>query len=149
MATPLLPADFKEFLRLLNEKKVEYLLIGGYAVGYYGYVRATADMDVWIACNAENADNTLRALREFGFDLPESTREVFLKPDSVARMGVPPFRIELLTTISGVSFDESYSERVVDTIDGVEVPIISLRHLKINKTASGRLKDLSDLQHLP
>jgi predicted nucleotidyltransferase len=149
MATPLLPADFKEFLRLLNEKKVEYLLIGGYAVGYYGYVRATADMDVWIACNAENADNTLRALREFGFDLPESTREVFLKPDTVARMGVPPFRIELLTTISGVSFDESYSERVVDTIDGVEVPIISLRHLKINKTASGRLKDLSDLQHLP
>ena len=149
MATPLLPADFKEFLRLLNEKKVEYLLIGGYAVGYYGYVRATADMDVWIACNAENADNTLRALREFGFDLPESTREVFLKPDSVARMGVPPFRIELLTTISGVSFDECYSERVVDTIDGVEVPIISLRHLKINKTVSGRLKDLSDLEHLP
>ena len=106
-------------------------------------------MDVWIACNAENADNTLRALREFGFDLPESTREVFLKPDSVARMGVPPFRIELLTTISGVGFDESYSERVVDTIDGVEVPIISLRHLRINKTASGRLKDLSDLEHLP
>lgn len=149
MATPLIPADFKEFLRLLNEKKVEYLLIGGYAVGYYGYVRATADMDVWIACNAENADNTLRALREFGFDLPESTREVFLKPDSVARMGVPPFRIELLTTISGVSFDECYAERVIDIIDGVEVPIISLRHLRINKTASGRLKDLSDLEHLP
>jgi hypothetical protein len=149
MGTPLLPADFKEFLRSLNEKKVEYLLIGGYAVGYYGYVRATADMDVWIACNTENADKVLSALREFGFNLPESTREVFLKPDSVARMGLPPFRIEVLTTISGVSFDEGYSERVVDTIDEVEVPIISLRHLKINKRASGRLKDLSDLEHLP
>ena len=148
MATPLLPEDFKEFLKLLNEKKVEYLLIGGYAVGYYGYVRATADMDVFIACNAENADNTLNALREFGFTLPDSAREVFLKPDSVARMGVPPFRIELLTTISGVSFDECYAERVVDMIDGVEVPIISLHHLKTNKTASGRLKDLSDLEHL-
>ena len=148
MATPLLPEDFKEFLKLLNEKKVEYLLIGGYAVGYYGYVRATADMDVFIACNVENADNTLKALREFGFDLPDSTREVFLKPDSVARMGVPPFRIELLTTISGVTFEECYAERVVDLIDGVEVPIISLRHLKTNKTVSGRLKDLNDLEHL-
>ena len=149
MGTPLLPADFKEFLRSLNEKKVEYLLIGGYAVGYYGYVRATADMDVWIACNADNAARIVKALQEFGFTLPESTREVFLRPDSVARMGLPPFRIEVLTTISGVTFDEGYSERVVDTIDGVEVPIISLRHLKINKRASGRLKDLSDLEHLP
>lgn len=149
MATPLLPADFKEFLKSLNEKKVEYLLIGGYAVGYYGYVRATADMDCWIACTEENAAKTLAALREFGFDLPDSTRETFLKPDSVARMGVPPFRIELLTSISGVSFDVCYAERVIDTIDGVTVPIISLRHLKINKKASARLKDLADLENLP
>ena len=149
MATPLLPADFKEFLRSLNEKKVEYLLIGGYAVGYYGYVRATADMDVWVACNEENAARTLAALREFGFDLPDSTRETFLKADNVARMGVPPFRIELLTSISGVSFDACYAERVIDTIDGVTVPIISLQHLKMNKKASARLKDLADLEHLP
>jgi hypothetical protein len=149
MATPLLPADFKEFLKLLNEKKVEYLLIGGYAVGYYGYVRATADMDVWIARNEENAARTLAAIREFGFDLPDSIQEMFLKPDNVARMGVPPFRIELLTSISGADFDVCYAERVIDTIDEVTVPIISLRHLKINKKASARLKDLADLEHLP
>jgi predicted nucleotidyltransferase len=149
MATPLLPPDFKEFLRSLNEKRVEYLLIGGYAVGYYGYVRATADMDVWVACTEENAARTLAALREFGFDLPDSTRETFLKADNVARMGVPPFRIELLTSISGVSFDACYAERVIDTIDGVIVPIISLQHLKMNKKASARLKDLADLEHLP
>jgi hypothetical protein len=149
MATPLLPPDFKEFLRLLNENKVEYLLIGGYAVGYYGYVRATADMDVWIASNSDNAFKVLTALREFGFDLPESTKELFLQSDNVARMGVPPFRIEMLTSISGVGFEECYGERVIDTVDDVEVPIISLRHLKVNKKASGRLKDLTDLEHLP
>jgi len=149
MATPLLPPDFKEFLRLLNKNEVEYLLIGGYAVGYYGYVRATADMDVWIASNSDNAFKVLTALREFGFDLPESTKELFLQPDNVARMGVPPFRIEMLTSISGVGFEECYGERVIDTVDDVEVPIISLRHLKVNKKASGRLKDLTDLEHLP
>ena len=149
MATPLLPPDFKEFLKLLNKNSVEYLLIGGYAVGYYGYVRATADMDVWIATNVENATRAVSALREFGFDLPESTAELFLKPDNVARMGVPPFRIEMLTSISGVAFAEAYAERITDTIDGIAVSIISLHHLKINKKASGRLKDLADLEHLP
>src|SRR5215813_8399125 len=112
-----LPPDFKEFLRLLASHEVEYLLIGGYAVGYYGYVRATVDMDVWVASNSENASKSLSALREFGFDLPESTRQLFLKPDNVARMGVPPFRIEMLTSISGVTFKEAYSARVMDVID--------------------------------
>ena len=149
MATPLLPPDFKEFLKLLNKNEVEYLLIGGYAVGYYGYVRATADMDVWIASNSDNASKVLTALHEFGFKLPESTKELFLKPDNVARMGVPPFRIEMLTSISGVDFEECYAEKVVDTVDDVKVPIISLRHLKVNKKASGGLKDLADLEHLP
>ncbi|MEW6210888.1 MAG: hypothetical protein AB1631_21160 [Acidobacteriota bacterium] len=149
MAIPTLTPDFKEFLRLLNENKVEYLLIGGYAVGYYGYVRATADLDVWIASNAENASRAVVALREFGFDVPELSEELFLRSETIARMGVPPFRIEVLTSISGVSFEECYKERVVDLIDGVEVPIINLRHLKMNKSASGRLKDLVDLEHLP
>lgn len=134
---------------MLNENEVEYLLIGGYAVGYYGYVRATADMDVWIASNAENDSRAVAALREFGFNVPELSESLFLKAETIARMGVPPFRIEVLTSISGVSFEECYKERVVDVIDGVELPIISLRHLKINKQASGRLKDLTDLEHLP
>jgi hypothetical protein len=149
MATPSLPPDFKEFLQLLNAKSVEYLLIGGYAVGYYGYVRATADIDVWLAMTPENADRAVDALREFGFNVPELSPDLFLRSDSIVRMGVPPFRIEMLTGISGVSFTECYGERVVDTIDGVEVTVISLQHLKANKLASGRSKDLVDLEHLP
>ena len=149
MAIPLLPEDFKEFLKLLGAKKVEYLLIGGYAVGYHGYVRATADMDVWVAAKADNAARAISALREFGFDVPDLSEELLLNPANILRMGVPPFRLEVLSSISGVSFDECYAERVVDTIDDVQVPIISLRHLKANKKASGRMKDWTDLEHLP
>ncbi len=149
MATSLLPADFKEFLKLLNLQQVEYLLIGGYAVGYYGYPRATADIDIWIATNPSNAQKVAAVIREFfGSDVEGATTDLFLQENKIARMGVPPFRIEILTTISGVGFDECYAERVVDKIDGVEVNLISLKHLKVNKKASGRLKDLNDLEHL-
>lgn len=150
MATSLLPADFKEFLKLLNSRQVEYLLIGGYAVGYYGYPRATADIDIWIAIDPENARKVAGVIREFfGSDVEAATTELFLQEKKIARMGVPPFRIEILTTISGVDFSECYAERVVDQIDGIDVNLISLKHLKANKKASARLKDLSDLEHLP
>ncbi len=141
--------DFKEFLSLLHSHGVKYLLIGGYAVGYHGYPRATNDLDIWIALAPENAERVVAALRAFGFDLPELSTDLFLQDESMVRMGVPPVRIELTTTISGVSFDECYAERIVDTLDGVEVNLIDLRHLKINKKASGRFKDLNDLENLP
>jgi hypothetical protein len=149
MATIHLPPDFKEFLKLLSAHQIKYLLIGGYAVGYYGYPRATADMDIWIAMNPQNAGEVVIALKEFGFNTPDLSVEVFLKPNQIIRMGMPPVRIEILTTISGVSFEECYPERVVDELDGVEVYLISLRHLKINKKAFGRHKDLDDLENLP
>lgn len=149
MATPLLPPDFKEFLSLLNSHKVEYLLIGGYAVNYYGYSRATAAMDIWVAVHPRNAERLVAALKAFGFDVPALTPELFLQEDRVTRMGVPPFRADLLNTISGVDFDECYAERVQDTLGDVSVNIIKLGHLKANKKASGRHKDLDDLEHLP
>ncbi|UCD50739.1 MAG: hypothetical protein JSW27_24855 [Phycisphaerales bacterium] len=149
MATIHLPADFKEFLRLLNAHKVEYLLIGGYAVAYHGYPRATADMDIWIAVQAANADRVVAALKEFGFDPPELSPELFLQPWQIIRLGVPPVRIEIATTISGVDFPECYAARVEDVLDGVSVSLISLKHLKINKKASGRHQDLADLDELP
>ena len=149
MATTHLPPDFKEFLKLLNAHQVEYLLIGGYAVGYYGYPRATADMDIWIAVHPANAERVVAALKEFGFDLPELSPQLFLKEWQVIRLGVPPIRIELATTISGVNFSECYAQRVVDVLDGVKVSLISLKHLKANKKASGRHQDLSDLEKLP
>jgi predicted nucleotidyltransferase len=144
-----LPNDFKEFLKLLNARKVEYLLIGGYAVSYYGYPRVTADIDIWIAIQPQNADKIVSVLREFGFDEPDLSTELFLKQNQIVRMGVPPFRIEITTTISGVNFDECYAARKVDTIDGVETSLISLKHLKLNKQAAGRYKDLNDLESLP
>ncbi len=149
MATTLLPRDFKEFLKLLNANNVEYLLIGGYAVGYYGYPRATADMDIWIAMNPANADRVVTVLKEFGFDQPDLSANLFLKEKQIIRMGVPPFRIELVTTISGVSFSECFAQREVAGIDGVKTNIISLPQLKINKKASGRHQDIADLENLP
>lgn len=133
---------------MLNSKQVEYLLVGGYAVGYHGYPRATGDMDIWVAPHQANAERLVEVLREFGFDVPELSPELFLREERIIRMGVPPFRIELLTTISGVDFDECRAERVVDVIDGVEVSLISLEHLKTNKMASGRPKDMDDLENL-
>ncbi len=149
MATIRLPPDFKEFLQLLNSHQVEYLLVGGYAVGYYGYPRATVDMDVWIAISPDNAAKTVGVLREFGFDVPELSDSLFLQENKVIRMGVPPVLLEVLTTISGVDFATCYAQRTVDVIDGVEINLISLEHLKQNKQASGRHKDLNDLENLP
>jgi hypothetical protein len=136
-------------LKLLKEHKVQYLLIGGYAVGYHGYPRATANMDIWIAMRSENAEKIVSVLREFGFDVPELSAELFLKDKQIVRMGVPPVKLEITTSISGVDFDECYRERVIDILDGIEVNLISLKHLKINKKASGRYKDLNDLENLP
>jgi hypothetical protein len=149
MATVRLPPDFKEFLQLLNSHQVEYLLIGGYAVGYHGYPRATADMDIWIAMHTKNAEKIVAVLREFGFDVPALSVDLFLKEGQIIRMGVPPVKIDIATTISGVDFEECYAERVVDVLDEVEVNLIGLKHLKINKKASGRHKDLNDLENLP
>jgi hypothetical protein len=144
-----LPPDFKEFLKLLKDEDVKYLLIGGYAVGYHGYPRATNDIDVWIAVEKKNAEKVTGVLNKFGFNVPELTPELFLQKDRIIRMGIPPMRIEITTGISGVEFDDCYSERVSTILDGVQVDIIDLPHLKINKKAAGRLKDLADLENLP
>jgi len=149
MVTTRLPQDFKEFLRLLNENNVEYLLIGGYAVGYHGYPRATVDMDLWVATDEKNAQKVVDVLRTFGFDVPELSVKLFTEQKKIVRMGVPPIRIEILSHIDGIDFRECYSKKIVDSIDGVPVNIIDLESLKKNKRASGRLKDLSDLEYLP
>jgi hypothetical protein len=149
MATIHLPRDFREFLRSLNAHEVEYLLIGGYAVSYHGYPRATADMDIWVAVHPANAGRIVAALKEFGFDLPDLSPELFLREWQIIRLGAPPVRIEIATTISGVDFAECYAERVEDILDGVPANLINLDHLKRNKRAAGRHQDLADLEHLP
>lgn len=149
MATTRLPPDFQEFLKLLNAQHVEYLVIGGYAVAYHGYPRATADLDIWIAMHPRNAAKLVKILNEFGFATPDLTEELFQTENRVIRMGVPPVRLQITTTISGVKFQECYAERVVDELDGVPVNLINLKHLKLNKKASGRFQDLDDLENLP
>ena len=149
MATIRLATEFKEFLKLLNKFRVEYLLIGGYAVAYHGYPRATGDIDIWIAMNEENARSVVSALQAFGFGATGASTDLFVRPSQVTRMGMPPIRIEILTTVSGLDFADAFSRRVVDVIDGVPVTIIGREDLKTNKLASGRLKDRTDFDNLP
>lgn len=144
-----LPLDFREFLRLLHRHEVEYLVIGAYAVGYHGYPHVTPDMDIWIARNPPNAERIVVALKEFGFDTPELSAVLFQQGENVIQLGTPPVCIKIFTKISGVEFDECYAERAMETIDEVKVNFIGLKHLKINKKASGRYKDLNDLENLP
>ena len=134
---------------MLNEHRVEYLIVGGYAVGYHGYPRATVDMDIWIGRGPATAEKMVKVLQEFGFDVPNLSAGLFLKEDQIVRMGVPPVRLEIFTSIPGVRFEESYASRVIDELDGVQVSLISLDQLKVNKKTSGRNKDLNDLENLP
>ena len=143
-----LPQDFKELLQLLNSKRIEYLVVGGYAVALYGYPRATGDIDIWIALSKDNAKKTVEVLREFGFDVPELKEELFLEKGKNIRMGEPPIRIEILTSIDGVEFPECYKNKNTLTFDGIEINFISFQDLKKNKKASGRLQDLADLENL-
>ncbi len=146
MATILLPRDFNEFLKLLNSYEVRYLIVGGYAVNFHGYPRATGDIDVWIDRTAENAERTARAVREFGFR--EVEPELFLQPAKVIRMGQPPLRVEILTSISGVEFSNCFENRSVADLGGTTASFIGAEDLRTNKKASGRLKDLADLEQL-
>jgi predicted nucleotidyltransferase len=140
--------DFKDFLKLLISHDVRYLLVGGYAVGFYGYPRATADMDIWIEVSDENALKMNAVMSEFGIGESDLSPSLFLEKDKVIRMGVPPVRLEILTGVSGVAFEECYTRRRRFDIDTIPVDFISLDDLKKNKKASGRHKDLEDLEHL-
>jgi len=146
MAKIELHPDFKDFLRLLNSHNVRYLLVGGYAVGYHGYPRATGDMDIWIEISEVNSKKVVSAFRDFGMPDETISEGLFLEKNKVIRMGVPPVRLEVITSASGVSFKKCYSNREVIEIDGISTNFISLQDLKKNKHAAGRHKDL---EHLP
>ena len=144
----LLPQDFKELFQLLNSKKIEYLVVGGYAVAFHGHPRATGDIDVWIAMSEDNAHKTVEALNEFGFNSPDLKGKLFLEKGRNIRMGNPPLRVEILTSIDGVEFSECFKNKETVSIDNIEINFISLVDLKKNKKASGRLQDLADIENL-
>ena len=144
-----LPPDFREFLKLLNVHNVEYLLVGGFAVGFHGYPRSTSDIDIWVGRSPENAVRVVAAIREFGFDTPNLSPDLFQQDRKIVRMGNPPIRIEVMNIIDGVTFDQCRENRIAADFDGIPVPVIGLSDLKANKKASARPKDLDDLDHLP
>ena len=143
-----LDRNFADFLRLLNAHGVEYLVIGGYAVGYHGFVRATGDLDVFVGISEKNAEGLVAVYREFGFGAQGLTKRLFLEQGKIVRIGLPPLRIEVINRISGVTFADVYSKRIEASIDGVRISFIDLESLLRNKTASGRLKDLADVEAL-
>ena len=149
MASPALDPNFSQLLSTFERHGVRYLLLGGYAVILHGYDRTTNDLDLWIAVDPANARRVSAALVEFGFPASAVAAELFERPGHVFRFGRPPVRIELLTSPSGVDFEACWRGRVVHDLGGVSVPVIGLADLRRNKAASGRAKDMADLEELP
>jgi len=143
----MLNRDFKEFAELLDAKGVEYLLVGGYALAAHGHPRYTGDIDFWVRSSDANLLRLLDVLGDFGFGSLGLGVTDFAE-DTVVQLGQPPRRIDLLTGIDGVSFDACFSRREQVVVDGVRLNIIGLEDFKANKRASGRPKDLADLQSL-
>lgn len=146
--TFILNQNFKEFIQLLNDNQVRYLVIGGYAVAFHGHPRYTRDIDIWLDRTPENAERVLKALKQFGFSSLGLQREDFLDPQQVIQLGYPPQRIDLLTSLEQMNFQECYESRIQVTLNEIPVNFIDLPHLRQSKQIAGRHQDLADLEHL-
>lgn len=140
--------DFKEFVELLIKNSTEYLIVGGYAVGIHGHPRYTGDLDIWLNPTEENAQRILKSVNEFGFSSVGLTIEDFTKIGNVIQLGFPPLRIDLLTDIDGVTFEEAYKNRKIVELDALMVNFIGYNELIKNKKSSGRLRDIDDIENL-
>lgn len=140
--------DFKELLREFNAHRVEFLVIGAHALAAYGHVRATKDLDLWIRPVASNAANTIRALRAFGAPLQDLSEQDLTHPGVIFQVGVDPVRIDIMTSIDGVLFDEAWPARFQTHYGDQPVSVLSRQHLIQNKRASGRKQDLADIEIL-
>jgi len=140
--------DLKEFIELLNSAKVDYLIVGGHAVAYHGYPRFTGDMDFFVRPTEANLARVRDCLVAFGLPRDAMEREDFTVPRKVFQIGKPPNRIDILASISGVSFEQAFAGRVQEHLDGVPVAFIGKAELLANKRASGRKKDELDLDEL-
>jgi hypothetical protein len=143
-----LDKDFNEFVELFLEHNVRFLIVGGYALAAHGLPRATGDLDAWVWINPENAQNIMRALNAFGFQNLSLTESDFSKEDSIIQLGYPPFRIDILTSIDGVAFDQAWEKKMVVELNGMNVPFIGRDDLITNKKAAGRPQDIADVSRL-
>ncbi|RKY19750.1 MAG: hypothetical protein DRQ55_09910 [Planctomycetota bacterium] len=144
----MLNRDFSDLLSAFADCGVEYLLIGAHALSVHGFVRATGDLDVWVRPSRENAGAVCKALRAFGAPAEMFTEDDLVQPDQVLQLGVAPVRIDILTSISGVTFDEAWGARMEVLVEGQSVSVLSREHLIINKQATGRPQDLIDVDRL-
>ena len=144
----MLNPDYRDMLSAFADAEVDYLVIGAYAMAAHGHPRATGDIDLWVRSTSANANRVLEALSAFGAPLTAVDRNDFQTPDTVFQIGVSPRRIDILTTIEGVDFEEAWSERVAIEIEGLTVPVIGRKHLITNKRALGRQQDLADIERL-
>ena len=140
--------DFAEMLKALAAESVEFLVVGAYAVAGHGVPRATGDIDLWVRPTPDNAARVWRALERFGALRSRVSPESFTQPDVVYQIGLPPNRIDFLTTIDGVAFDDAWAEKVPCVVSGIAFNMLSLRHLLENKRATGRPQDLADVARL-
>ena len=143
-----LDKDFREFIQLLNENKVKYLVIGGYAVAFHGYPRYTKDLDFWIWANPDNADRLLKTIKDFGLGSMNLSKEDLLDLDNVIQIGYEPNRIDVIIDLEGLDFESCYDRRIDSTMDDINVPFIGLEDLIKNKLTTGRMQDKVDANKL-
>lgn len=144
----MLNKDYREMLQCLLEANVRFLLVGAYAVAVHGFPRATKDIDFFVWATPENAANLIRALTKFGAPLDDISESDFSSEGVIFQIGNSPRRIDIITNISGVKFEQAYANRQAILIEGIEVPVISLQDLIANKRASGRTQDFADIEKL-
>lgn len=144
----MLNRHFLEFLGLLEKHRVDYLIVGGYAVGLHGFPRYTGDLDVFVAVSRANAEAIVRVFDEFGFHSLDLTAHDFLESDMIVEIGREPMKIQVLTGIDGVTFERCRQDRVIEELGGLKVPFIGFESLLANKAASPRAKDKIDLEEL-
>ena len=143
-----LQRDLREFIESLNSNHVRYLVVGGYAVGYHGHPRTTGDLDFLVEISAENSEKLVKAIEDFGFQSLDLTADDFQKPNQIVQFGFPPYRIDLITTVEAVGWEEAWANRVDDEIDGIPTHIIGKTQLMRNKIAVARPKDKADVRAL-
>lgn len=144
----MLNEDYKEMLQALVAEKVDFLLVGAYALAAHGYPRATMDIDIWVMPSPDNADAVLRAIRRFGAPLHNLTKADLEKEGTVFQIGVAPRRIDIITAASGLDYGEAASQAATVQIEGIAVRIPSVAHLIRNKRATGRTRDMADAEAL-
>jgi hypothetical protein len=140
--------DYKEMLECLLEEKVKFLLVGAYAVAVHGFPRATKDIDFLVWATPENASRLMKALAKFGAPLDKISESDFSSKGVVFQIGNSPRRIDIMTSASGVDFEKAHGNKQIVILEGLEVPVISLQDLIVNKRASGRTQDLADVEKL-